>query len=240
MKRKTHTLLVIDSSASHRFYLGTMLRRLEYIVRSVPSAEDAMKAMKEELPSLVIIDYALSGMNGIELLSRMKKDQRLKAIPAIMQSDEDAPGMREQCMAAGCIAYFKKPADIEALYEVIQFGLEPSPRKTIRIETAFRVEISHELVPNSAVRQEYVTALSDGGLYIRTITPEPVNTAFTLKLFILDRVITATGISLYSTRQYGGESGGPGMGLKFVTISNSDKAFIRDYIKKRVSQGLSF
>jgi two-component system cell cycle response regulator DivK len=239
MTRKTHTLLIVDSSASHRFYLGTMLRRLEYLVRSVPSAEDAMKSMIDEPPSLVIMDYMLPDMNGIDLFRRMKRVQRLTTVPAIMQSAEDDPGMKERCMAEGCMAYFKKPADIETLYTVIQAGLESSPRQTIRIETAFRVEISDESVPGGAVRQEYATALSDGGLYVRSINPDPLNTSLTLKMFISDRTITATVTVLYSTREFGGGSGGPGMGLKFVTISNSDRNYIRDYIKQQISQGLS-
>lgn len=239
MNRETRTLLIVDNSASHRFYLGTMLRRLEYIVHSVASAEDAAKAMAEESPSLVIIDYALPDMPGINLFTWMKQDQRVKTVPVIIQSAEDGPGVKARCMAAGCIAYFKKPADIESLYHVIQHKLESSPRQTIRIETAMRVEIGNELVPGGAVRQEYATALSDGGLYVRTITPEPVNTTLTLKLLINDRVITATAVVLYSTRKFGEGSGGPGMGLKFVTISHGGRISIREYIKKEILKGLS-
>ena len=239
MTRETRTILIVDNSASHRFYLGTMLRRLEYIVHSVPSANDAVKSMAEKSPSLVIIDYALPDMPGIGLFTWMKQDERVKTVPVIIQSAEDAPVIKSRCMAAGCIAYFKKPADIESLYQVIQHKLEISPRQTIRIETAIRVEIGNERVPDGAVRQEYATALSDGGLYVRTVTPEPANAALTLKLFINDRVITATAIVLYSTRKFREGSGGPGMGLKFVAIDHGERMFIREYIKKEISQGLS-
>ena len=89
------------------------------------------------------------------------------------------------------------------------------------------------------MRQESVTELSDGGLFIRTLTPDPVKAVVPLTLFIEDRVINATAIVLYVSQKTGRQDQGPGMGMKFITIDEKDRAFIRDYIKKRISQGLS-
>ncbi len=239
MDRESRTLLVVDRSATHRFYMGTMLRRLEYTVRAAKSAEDALKSMAEALPSLMITDTALPAMNGIDLLKRMKQDQQLKAVPVIIHSSDDGPGVKERCMAAGCKAYFKKPADIETLYKSIQAALESAPRQTIRIETSLRVEVGDGTAPGGDVRREYATALSEGGLYIKSLTPEPVNMVIPLKLFINDRVIRATAVVLYSSTKVGGQHKEPGMGMKFVTISTEDRAFVRDYIKEQISKGLS-
>jgi len=164
MARENRTLLIVDSSASHRFYLGTMLRRLEYAVHSAASAEDAVQLMADILPSLVITEFALPEMNGIGLLTTMKQDQRLKNVPVIIQSADDGPGMKERCMTAGCTAYFKKPADIEELYKAIEAGLD-APRQTVRIGTAFKVEVGDKKARGGSVRQESVTELSDGGIY---------------------------------------------------------------------------
>jgi CheY-like chemotaxis protein len=239
MDRENRTLLVVDRSATHLFYMGTVLRRLEYTVRAAKSAEDALRSMAEALPALVITDTVLPAMNGIDLLQRMKQDQRLKAVPVIIHSSDDGPGVKERCMAAGCTAYFKKPADIETLYKAIQAALESAPRQTIRIETSLRVEVGDGTAPGGDVRQEYATALSEGGLYIKSLTPDPVNTVIPLKLFIKDRVIKATAVVLYSSSKIGGQHKEPGMGMKFVLISAEDRAFVRDYIKEQISKGLS-
>jgi CheY-like chemotaxis protein len=239
MARENRTLLIVDSSASHRFYLGTMLRRLEYAVHSAASAEDAVQLMANILPSLVITEFALPEMNGIGLLTTMKQDQRLKTVPVIIQSADDGPGMRERCMTAGCMAYFKKPVEIEELYKTIQAGLESSPRHTVRIETAFKVEVGDKKAPGGSVRQETVIELSDGGLYIKTLTPHPMKTVVPLTLYIEDRLINATAIVLYVSQKTGGQEQRPGMGMKFIQIDEKDRAFIRDYIKKQISQGLS-
>jgi hypothetical protein len=178
-------------------------------------------------------------MNGIGLLTTMKQDQRLKTVPVVIQSADDGPGLREQCMTAGCTAYFKKPVEIEELYTTIQAALESSPRHTVRIETAFKVEVGDEKAPGGSMRQETVIELSDGGLYIRTLTPDPMKTVVPLTLYIEDRVIHATAIVLYISQKTGGKDQRPGMGMKFIQIDEKDRAFIRDYIKKQISQGLS-
>lgn len=239
MDRERRILLIVDSSASHRFYLGTMLRRLEYAIHSAESADDAIRVMAGILPSLVIMDFALSGMNGIDLLKKMRQDQHLKAVPIIMQSADSSPGLRTRCMTAGCTAYFKKPADIEELYKTIQAVLESAPRQTVRIETAFKAVVGDTKAPQGYVRQESVTELSDGGLYINTLTPEPMNAIVPLILFIEDKVINATAVVLYISRKPGEKHQHPGMGMKFVTIDEKDRTFIRDYVKKQLSKGLS-
>jgi CheY-like chemotaxis protein len=215
-----------------------MLRKLKYAVHVAASAEDAVRLMADIRPSLVITDFALPEMNGIALLTTMKQDPRLKTVPVIIQNADDGPGLREQCMTAGCMAYFKKPVNVEELYKAIEAGLD-SPRQTVRIGTAFKVEIGDKKAPGGSVRQESVTDLSDGGLYIQTRTPDPMKAVVPLTLFIEDRVIHATAIVLYVSKKTEGQGQGPGMGMKFVQIDEKDRAFIRDYIKKQISQGLS-
>jgi len=238
MKRENNTLLVVDSSASHRFYLGATLRKLKYTVHIAASVEAAVQLMADILPSLVITEFAPPEMNGIALLTRMKQDHRLKSVPIIIQSANDGPEIREQCMTAGCTAYFKKPAEIEELYKAIEAGLD-SPRQTVRVGTAFKVEVGDKKATGGSVRQESVTELSDGGLYIRTLTPEPMKAVVPLTLFIEDKVIRATAVVLYVSQKTGGQDRGPGMGMKFIQIDEKDRAFIRDYVKKQISKGLS-
>jgi hypothetical protein len=89
------------------------------------------------------------------------------------------------------------------------------------------------------VRQEYATALSEAGLYNKSLKHEPVNMVIPLNLYLGDRVIKATAVVLYSSTKIGGRHKEPGMGMKFVTISTEDRAFVRDYIKEQISKGLS-
>lgn len=238
MDREKRTLLVVDGSATHLFSMGMLLRRLEYAVRTAMGAEAALQTMTDALPSLVITDTALPGMNGIDLLKRMKQDARLKAVPVIVHTSESDPVVQETCMAAGCAAYFKKPADLDALYRAVETATASAPRRTIRIDTHLKVVVGDGTAFGGAVRTEFVTALSDGGLYIQSLAPEPVNTVIPLTLFIRDREVKATAAVLYSSPTAGGQHKVPGMGMKFVSISPEDKRFVQAFIQEQVTKDL--
>lgn len=239
MDREKRSLLVVDGSATYLFYMGMLLRRLEYTVHSLTTAEDALQTMAGFLPALVITDIALPKMNGISMLKQMKQSSRLKKIPVIIHTSENDPSLKEICMSAGCASYIRKPSDPDTLYKAIQAATESTPRQSIRIDTSLNVEVGDGAAQGGAVRMEEVTALSEGGLYIKTSTPEPVHTVIRLKIFVRNREIKATAAVQYGSTKAGGQHKVPGMGMKFVSISPEDKAFIREFIKEQIEQGLS-
>ncbi len=239
MDREKRSLLIVDSSATYLFYMGMLLKRLEYTVRTSTTAEDALRAMADSLPSLVITDTALPRMNGVMLLRQMKRDPRLKAVPVIVHTSDRDPAVKEACTSTGCAGYFAKPAEPDALYRAIQAATEYVPRQTIRIDTSLKAEVGVGSAPGRAARMEEVTSLSEGGLYIMTLAPEPVNTVIPLRILIGNRRVPAKAVVLYSSVKTGGQHKVPGMGMKFVDISPEDKAFVLDFIKEQITKGLS-
>ena len=89
------------------------------------------------------------------------------------------------------------------------------------------------------MRTEHITTISDGGLYIKTLTPEPANVILPLKIFIRNREVLVKAVVLYSSVKTGEQHKEPGMAMKFVSISPEDKAFINDFIKKQIMKDLS-
>jgi CheY-like chemotaxis protein len=234
MNRHKHSLLVVESSATYLFYMSMMLKKLEYNVRTATTAKLALQTMNDSLPALVMIDTALDDMSGVSLLKKMKQDPRLKTIPVIMHTSDSDRAVQDQCMGLGCVGYFQKPVDPEALYRTIQSATEATPRRTIRIETSLKVEVG----AGRSIRTEVVTSLSDGGLYIKTLTPEAVKTILPLKIFFTTRQINVKAEVHYSSVKIGGQHKQPGMGMQFVDISPADKAFIKEFIKDQIAKGL--
>ena len=231
-------LLVVDSSASYLFYVATMFRKLQYAVRTAATAELALQAMNESLPAFVITDISLPDMSGVDLLKEMKQNRRLKAIPVIIHTSDATQSVREKCMAMGCVGYFNKPADPDVLYRAIQAATEATPRSTIRMETSLKVEVGEDTASGGGKRVETVTSLSAGGLYIKTLTPEPVNTVLPLKIFFTTRQIMVKAEVHYSSVKIGEQHKQPGMGMQFVSISQEDKAFIKEFIQGQLAKGL--
>jgi CheY-like chemotaxis protein len=100
-------LLVADDHADTREILVRLLKRDGYDVAAVESGEDAMAYLSTSKPALVILDHSMPGMDGLQVLERMKQDPRLADVPVIMFSAHESP-IREQAVAAGVSAYVLK------------------------------------------------------------------------------------------------------------------------------------
>jgi two-component system cell cycle response regulator DivK len=232
-----HSLMVVESSATYLFYMSMMLKKLEYTVRTATTGKLALEAMHDPLPALIMVDTFLDDMSGVSLLEKMKEDKRLKTIPVIMHTADSDGAVRDKCMALGCVGYFQKPVDPDELYRTIQSATEATPRRTIRIETSLKVEVGAGQSGGGKVRTEVVTSLSDGGLYIKTMTPEAVNTVLPLKIFFANRQVSVKAEVHYSSTKIGEQHKYPGMGMQFVSISKEDKAFIKEFIREQIAKG---
>ncbi|MEI7527331.1 MAG: response regulator [Elusimicrobiota bacterium] len=69
---------------------------------------------------LLLLDISMPVMDGIEVLTRMKADPRLKTIPAIMLTTTDDPKEIGRCYELGCNNYLVKPVEFEKFSELIK------------------------------------------------------------------------------------------------------------------------
>ena len=237
MEQKKRTILIVDRSPSSIFYIASLLRELRYTVEAVSSGEDALEKIARSAPTVVITDAILPEMSGLDLLKQIKKSASLRFIPVIINTADESTAVKEACTEAGCAAYFIKPVDLEALYRAIQFASEATPRQNIRINTSLKARIGAGPAEGSQVRIEEVTSLSEGGLYVRTDSPEPANALVPLVLILGDREIEATAVVLFSSKKAGLHAF-PGMGMKFTTVSEADLTSIREFIRASVMREL--
>ncbi len=235
MDRESRTVLAVDSSASMIFYLGTLLTRLGYKVTAARSAEEALQMMETAVPLIVLAEMSLPRMNGISLLKRIQDTPRLKEVPVIILAGESDAGLKDTCLRAGCAAYVNKPIEPDVLYRAMQAATESVPRQNIRLATSLKVIVGERTMLGGATRTEYATALSEGGIYIRTLYPQSVNTLTPVTLFIKDREMKAKAVVLYSYAMGQGPFKEPGMGMKFVEIREEDRLCIRNFIKEQLT-----
>jgi len=170
-EREKRAVLMVDGSPTMLFYLGMLLTRLGYAVSTTKTAEEALRMLEEHQPALVISEVALPKMNGINLLRRIKEAPRFRTVPVIILTTETDPGLKDTCLRAGCEAYLNKPVEPDVLYRAIQKATEDTPRQYIRLATSLRVEVGDGASLGGGRRTEYATAISEGGLYVRTLYP---------------------------------------------------------------------
>jgi len=69
---------------------------------------------------LLILDINMPKVNGVEVLARVKKNERLKKIPVIMLTTTDDPREINSCYELGCNSYITKPVEYQEFIEKIR------------------------------------------------------------------------------------------------------------------------
>ncbi len=216
------------------YFLDLLLKRLAYRVVTARSGEDAIRLMDESLPAVILTDVALPAMSGVALLKHIRERPDRGVLPVIMLTAEDDPGIKDTCLQLGCAAYLLKPVEPDQLYGAIQAASESAPRTTIRLQTMVKVIVGDGTLLGGAARTEYATALSEGGLFISTRYPQPRNAVTPLRIFINGREIIAKALVLYVSDHGEGQSTEPGMGMKFVQLSDADRVLLRRFIREQL------
>ena len=117
-ERQRH-ILVVDDEASVVKLVTVRLERAGFRVSSAGDGQGALLRVQEDPPDLIILDIMLPKLNGYEVCSILKRDERYRHIPIIMftalREDEDY----WKGMACGADAYLTKPFKGEGLGELV-------------------------------------------------------------------------------------------------------------------------
>src|SRR6201996_1371931 len=98
-----------------------MLEAEGRIVEDYPTSEAFLKASRPERTACLVVDAYLPGMNGVDLLSRLR--DRGHTVPAIMITGGGDVPMAVQAMKAGAADFIEKPIGIDALLPSIDHAI---------------------------------------------------------------------------------------------------------------------
>ncbi|MBC7671179.1 MAG: response regulator [Polaromonas sp.] len=108
------TVAVVEDNADNRLLLQAILDGL-YDVVEYENGVDALAGLAAALPDLVLLDISLPGMDGNEILARIRADEGLRRLPVIALTAHAMAGDREKYLAAGFDDYITKPIVDETL-----------------------------------------------------------------------------------------------------------------------------
>jgi CheY-like chemotaxis protein len=109
-----NTVAVVEDNADNRLLLQAILDGL-YEVVEYENGVDALAGLSANLPDLVLLDISLPGMDGNEILARIRADDRLRRLPVIALTAHAMAGDREKYLSAGFNDYITKPIVDETL-----------------------------------------------------------------------------------------------------------------------------
>ncbi len=103
-------VLIVDDSITVRELLSVTFSKVGYRVEQARDGQDAWDKLRSGLPcDLIFCDIEMPKMDGLELLSRVKKDENLKKIPMAMLTSRGADRHRQTARELGANGYFTKP-----------------------------------------------------------------------------------------------------------------------------------
>jgi len=120
--------LVVDDSRAVRMILSRTLRELGYDVREAANGKEALELMAKEKSTvkLVLSDWNMPEINGLELLKRLRQDPDLSTLVVVMVTTETELDQMSAALEAGANEYVMKPFTKEILLEKLQLvGIYP-------------------------------------------------------------------------------------------------------------------
>ena len=110
------TVLVVDDLPSTRILISDMLREMGFTsIVEASNGVDAMKQLADAKPGLMVCDYVMKGMSGVDLIRELRKNPDLRKLPVIMLSNNRDVPLIDAALHAGADDYIVKPISFHIL-----------------------------------------------------------------------------------------------------------------------------
>ena len=118
----SYSILIVDDSLPMRAVVKRTIKAAGYASSELLEAangQQALELMRNSWIDMVITDYNMPVMNGLDLIRCIKKEDLLKDIPVVVVSTEGNSSKIEEFMTSGAAGYITKPFTAEAIRDVI-------------------------------------------------------------------------------------------------------------------------
>jgi CheY-like chemotaxis protein len=119
-------ILVVEDHPINIKLVRLLLQR-RYEVVTAGDAEEALRALQDFQPDLILMDIQLPGMDGLELTRRLKGDQRMRHIVIVALTAYAMKGDEDKALAAGCSGYITKPLNTTTFLDQVAAYLGERP-----------------------------------------------------------------------------------------------------------------
>jgi two-component system cell cycle response regulator DivK len=129
------TILTVDDNPMNLKLIKLLLAKEGFTVRTAEGAQDALEVLQSFTPDAVLMDIAMPGINGLQLIRLLKLNQRTRGIPILAVSAHALRDNIQEAYTAGCDGYITKPIDTRTFGSVIQdclsaaLGRQRKPRR---------------------------------------------------------------------------------------------------------------
>jgi two-component system, cell cycle response regulator DivK len=119
-------ILIVEDNEKNRKLLRKVLQRLGYRTVEVETGEDAVEMARERSPDLVLMDYRLPRIDGIETFRRLRADPGIRHMPVVAVTASAMPEDSARMRRAGFDGFETKPINVKNLVATIESLLASS------------------------------------------------------------------------------------------------------------------
>ena len=112
-------VLVVDDIATNNILIRAILRGSDYNVITAQSGIEALKLAEDRHPDIVLLDIMMPGMDGYEVLARLKASENTSDIKVIMLTALAEQSDFKNAMDLGADGYLTKPVIAASLFEAL-------------------------------------------------------------------------------------------------------------------------
>ena len=113
-------ILVIEDNAANLELATYLLSAFGHTPLTAADGEQGLAAARREKPDLIVCDVQLPGMDGYEVLKRLRAEPELACIPVVAVTSFAMVGDRNRALAAGFDGYVAKPIDPETFVSELE------------------------------------------------------------------------------------------------------------------------
>lgn len=158
-------LLVADDDAANREMLARRLQRQGHRVTLASSGLEVLRLVRTQQFDLVLLDMIMPGLDGYQVLTRMKSDPAMADIPVIIISSLDQENNVARCIEAGAEDYVGKPFNSVFLRARIGACLERKRLRDQERQTFEALKKSQKILCDE---------LAEAAAYVRSLLPPPL------------------------------------------------------------------
>jgi two-component system cell cycle response regulator DivK len=134
----TKSILVVDDSLPNLKLTRFLLAQEGFDVRTAENAEQALQALERSVPSIILMDIQMPGMDGLALTRHLRRDwdTSLRNVPIVALTASAIKGDEQIARAAGCDGYITKPIDTRTFVGLVRdyAGVREAGTVSARIE----------------------------------------------------------------------------------------------------------
>ena len=160
MKNELQNILIVEDSPTQALMLENILQQEGFTTQIARNGEEALKAMPEFQPTVVISDIIMPGINGYELCREIKGNPDTASIPVILLTSLSDPYDVIQGLQCGADNFITKPYQEDFLLSRIQYILiNQELRKTMPEESGVQIYFGGEKISVTSSRIQIVDLL---------------------------------------------------------------------------------